>query len=101
MNLVSLFFVADYDQKQLSVDVNSMLEDELAWLGNFVPSENPDIRDTDNTLLSGHLKLISTLLTCEGVDKSVVGKHKGSFSASANAGVQDEIVHRAPPLHVS
>ena len=67
----------------MSVDVNSMLEDELAWLGNFMPSDNPEIRETDNTLLAGHLKLIKTLLTCEGVDKKVIGKIKGTLSYTA------------------
>ncbi|XP_035828590.1 LOW QUALITY PROTEIN: ubiquitin carboxyl-terminal hydrolase 24 [Aplysia californica] len=57
------------EQKKLNFDVNSMLEDEIAWLSNFVPSRHTDLRQTDNTLLAGHLKLIRTLLTCEGVDK--------------------------------
>ena len=65
--------ILEYDQKQLSIDVNSMLEDELAWLSNFQPSDNPEIRETDNTLLAGHLKLIKTLLTCEGIDKKTIG----------------------------
>lgn len=53
-----------------------MLEDEVAWLGNFVPSLHPDMSDTDNSLLAGHLKLITTLLTCEGVDEEEHGRWK-------------------------
>lgn len=59
-----------------------MLDDELGWLSNFVPSENPEVRETDNTLLAGHLKLVKTLLTCEGVDKTSVGKYPGSRAKS-------------------
>ncbi len=51
-----------------------MLEDETAWLCNFVPSKNPELHQTDNTLLAGHLKLVKTLLTCDGVDKKDVGE---------------------------
>lgn len=52
------------------VDITRMLEDEINWLVNFVPSENgDDVRLIDNTLLAGHLQLIRTLLTCENVDK--------------------------------
>ncbi|XP_046339329.2 ubiquitin carboxyl-terminal hydrolase 24-like isoform X2 [Haliotis rufescens] len=61
------------DQNRLHVDVGSMLEDEIAWLSNFVPSKNPELNQTDNTLLGGHLKLIKTLLTCEGVQKKDIG----------------------------
>ena len=66
----------EMDQRLLSVDVKSMLEDELAWLSNFVTSENIENRETDNTLLAGHLKLIKTLLTCEGINKRDVGRFK-------------------------
>lgn len=63
------------DQNRLMVDARRMLEDEVAWLVNFVPSENGgDIRLTDNTLLAGHLHLIQTLLTCEHVDKVDAGQ---------------------------
>ncbi|KAL5016318.1 hypothetical protein ScPMuIL_005907 [Solemya velum] len=57
------------DLTKFQIDVMPMLEDELAWLSNFVPSDNADLRETDNCLLAGHLKLIKTLFTCEGVDK--------------------------------
>ena len=51
-----------------------MLEDEIAWLRNFEITSNPDLIDADNLLLAGHLKLIRTLFTCEGVDKEEFGK---------------------------
>lgn len=62
------------DQKKLSLEIPTMLEDEINWLGNFVPSTNVDLSDTDNSLLAGHLKLIKTLFTCEGVDKEEFGR---------------------------
>lgn len=62
------------DQGKLQMNPTSMLEDEVAWLGNFVPSIHPDMSDTDNSLLAGHLKLITTLLTCEGVDPEENGR---------------------------
>ena len=61
-----------------------MLEDEIAWLSNFVPSEHPDLKDTDNQLLAGHIKLIKTLFTCEGVDKAEYGKCSISFNPFPN-----------------
>ncbi|GFO40772.1 ubiquitin carboxyl-terminal hydrolase 24, partial [Plakobranchus ocellatus] len=61
------------EQRSLNIDLESMLEDELAWLSNFVTSRHSDLQQTDNTLLAGHLKLIRTLLTCEGVDKAEHG----------------------------
>ena len=69
----NIFPVSEYEQKQLTVDISSMLEDEMAWLANFQPSGNPELRETDNTLLAGHLKMIKTLLTCEGLDKKAIG----------------------------
>jgi ubiquitin carboxyl-terminal hydrolase 9/24 len=51
-----------------------MLEDEIAWLRNFEITSNPDLIDADNLILAGHLKLIRTLFTCEGVDKEEFGK---------------------------
>lgn len=50
-----------------------MLEDEINWLDNFVPSEHLDVRETDDTLMAGHLRLIQTLLTCEGINKEEFG----------------------------
>ncbi|XP_067939467.1 ubiquitin carboxyl-terminal hydrolase 24-like [Watersipora subatra] len=54
----------------LEMNVLSHLEDELAWLGNFQPScKRGSDASTDDILLTGHLRLVSCLLTCEGVDK--------------------------------
>lgn len=68
LTLFALLIVAEEDQGKLKMNPTSMLEDEVAWLGNYVPSPHPDLSDTDNSLLAGHLKLITTLITCEGVD---------------------------------
>ncbi|XP_050400806.1 ubiquitin carboxyl-terminal hydrolase 24 isoform X1 [Patella vulgata] len=62
-----------HQQKKLQIDVVSMLEDELGWLSNFVPSRHVELNITDNTLLAGHLKLIKTLFTCEQVNKIEMG----------------------------
>lgn len=51
-----------------------MLEDEIAWLTNFTPCESPFKQETDNALLAGHLHLMQTLFTCEGVNKESFGK---------------------------
>lgn len=73
--MLSIHCVLVDDQNRLMVDARRMLEDEVTWLVNFVPSENGgDIRLTDNTLLAGHLHLIQTLLTCEHVDKVDAGR---------------------------
>lgn len=61
------------EQAQYQVDIPGMLEDELAWLSNFVPTEHPDLKETDNLLLAGHIKLIRTLFTCEGICKEENG----------------------------
>ena len=66
--MFALLIVLEEDQGKLKMNPTSMLEDEVAWLGNYVPSPHPDLSDTDNSLLAGHLKLITTLITCEGVD---------------------------------
>ena len=72
LTAVSHLFTAESRQLQLAVNIPSMLDDEIGWLNNFVPSEQT--RDTDNMLLAGHLRLIHTLLTCEGVDKREIGE---------------------------
>ena len=51
-----------------------MLEDEIAWLSNYVPSPSSDLSETDNILLAGHLKMIRTLFTCEGIDREEFGR---------------------------
>lgn len=52
----------------------SMLEDEVVWLGNFVFFIYFDMLDIDNSLLVGYFKFISILLICEGVDLEENGK---------------------------
>uniref|UniRef100_A0A2C9KAF6 Ubiquitinyl hydrolase 1 n=1 Tax=Biomphalaria glabrata TaxID=6526 RepID=A0A2C9KAF6_BIOGL len=61
------------EQQKLGLHPMSMLDDEVIWLCNFVPSRNGELSQTDNTLLAGHLKLMRTLATCEGVEKSSYG----------------------------
>jgi hypothetical protein len=60
-------------QQKLQLEIPRMLEDELDWLSAFVPSENAEAQDIDNLVIAGHLRLIRTLLTCEGVDKKSIG----------------------------
>ena len=69
---LDLGFAAD-DQRQLQLNVVSMLSDEVDWLRNFVTSQNEHVHETDNLLLAGHLNLLHTLLTCDGVDKTLSG----------------------------
>lgn len=52
----------------------SMLEDEVVWLGNFVFFIYFDMLDIDNSLLVGYFKFISMLLICEGVDLEENGR---------------------------
>ena len=66
--------ISEKDQESLQIDVNSVLEDELGWLANYNPSDNPEGHEIDNIMLAGHLRLIKTLLTCEGVNKEDYGK---------------------------
>jgi len=65
--------IAVRDQTKLQLNIEHMLEEEIGWLTNFVPSDDVVRRDTDNTLLAGHLCLIRTLLTCDNVNKIDAG----------------------------
>jgi len=65
------------EQESMQLNTRTMLEDEIVWLSNFVPSEGGSMSEIDNALLAGHLQSIRTLLTCAGVDK----KHFGKSSA--------------------
>ncbi|TRY69996.1 hypothetical protein TCAL_02811 [Tigriopus californicus] len=58
------------EQKEFEVNAKTMIDDELTFLQNFTVSN----RFEDCTLLAGHLKLVETLLTCEGIDKKKLGK---------------------------
>ncbi|KAK2177004.1 hypothetical protein NP493_624g01033 [Ridgeia piscesae] len=62
------------DQRHLQLNVVSMLSDEIDWLRNFVTSQNEHVHETDNLLLAGHLTLLNTLLTCDGIDKTLSGE---------------------------
>lgn len=74
--LISLMFLPHTVsmQEKLQLDVPRMLDDELDWLSAFVPSENSEAHEIDNLIIAGHLRLIKTLLTCEGVDKKRIGR---------------------------
>lgn len=71
--IVYIDVFSEIEQLNLDVKVDSMLEDEVGWLQNFVPSDNDTIAETDNYLIAGHLKLIRTLLTCQKVNKREYG----------------------------
>lgn len=66
-------------QDKCGVDPKGMLEDEIGWLSNFeVPTsaeyaESSSARVLDNTLLTGHLRLIKTLIACPDIDKKKIG----------------------------
>ncbi|XP_064477292.1 ubiquitin carboxyl-terminal hydrolase 24-like isoform X2 [Ornithodoros turicata] len=62
------------DRQGLFVDVSQMLEDEIAWLHSFSPSENLRDQETDSTLMTGHFKFIRTLIFCNEDRKDEVGK---------------------------
>lgn len=64
----------DYDQKRLHIDPKQMVEDEVSWLQSFSTSSSPHLQAADSALLSGHFRLIKTLLTCDGVRKEEAGK---------------------------
>ncbi len=57
------------DQALLEKNAQSMVDDELNFLQNFTLCN----RYRDCCLLSGHLRLLEALLTCEGVEKKQVG----------------------------
>jgi len=67
-------------QKACGVDELQSLEEEISWLTEFeIPTsseyaESHVARCLDNTLLTGHLRLISTLVASPKVDKKDVGK---------------------------
>jgi ubiquitin carboxyl-terminal hydrolase 9/24 len=63
-------------EKQDILDINAkqFLTEELTWLSTYtVSSTSNELRQIDNILFMGHLKLIRTLLTCENIDKNEVG----------------------------
>ncbi|XP_076051171.1 ubiquitin carboxyl-terminal hydrolase 24-like isoform X2 [Oratosquilla oratoria] len=72
------------EQETLGVNAAQMLEDEVCWLSNFTSTreaarERPEsgiaaLRQADNILLAGHLRLITALLSCWGVDAAECGQ---------------------------
>jgi len=70
---VSFFCDSAAELENLQLNVRSMLDDEIAWLGNFVPSEAGSLSEVDNSLLAGHLRFIRTLFACSSIDKSLFG----------------------------
>lgn len=50
-----------------------MVEDEVTWLQTFSTSSQASLQAADSALLSGHFRLIKTLLTCDGVRKEEAG----------------------------
>ncbi|XP_070563005.1 ubiquitin carboxyl-terminal hydrolase 24-like isoform X2 [Ptychodera flava] len=69
-----LHSLSNADQKTLQINCSSMLEDETAWLDNFDPSEQYENIETDEIILTGHLRLLNTLFTCDGIDKKKFSK---------------------------
>ncbi len=59
------------DQAEMEESAHSMLEDELTFLHNYAPCS----RREDCTLLQGHLRLVESLLSAEGISTDEVGKN--------------------------
>eukprot|EP00090_Calanus_glacialis_P047045 TRINITY_DN9530_c0_g1_i3.p1 TRINITY_DN9530_c0_g1~~TRINITY_DN9530_c0_g1_i3.p1 ORF type:complete len:2633 (-),score=502.34 TRINITY_DN9530_c0_g1_i3:271-7929(-) len=57
------------EQDILQANSVQMIEDEITWLFNFSPCN----KTNDSTLLAGHIKLVKSLLSCQGVNKKEVG----------------------------
>lgn len=55
------------EQSVYGIDLSKMLNDEVKWLIYFTPTKN--LKDIDNILLTGHLRLTRALLTCETANK--------------------------------
>ncbi|KAB7497647.1 Ubiquitin carboxyl-terminal hydrolase 24, partial [Armadillidium nasatum] len=71
-------------QDILNINASQMIEDEIVWMLNFTSTreatrERPEsgialLRNAENLLVAGHLKLISSLLSCENIDKMKCGE---------------------------
>lgn len=59
------------EQSAFSIDISKMLNDEVNWLIYFTPTKN--LKHIDNILLTGHLCLTRSLLTCETSNKADIG----------------------------
>ena len=60
------------EQCSYSIDLAKMLNNEIHWLLSFTPTKS--LKEIDNILLTGHLCLIRSLLTCETANKSDIGE---------------------------
>lgn len=60
------------DQATYGIDLNKMITDELNWLSHFAPTKS--LKHIDNVLLTGHLCLLKSLLTCATAPKADVGE---------------------------
>ena len=58
------------EQDLLGENAHQMMEDELTFLNNFTLCHRLHI---DCILIAGHLRLMEALVTCDGIDKTVVG----------------------------
>jgi len=67
-----LFFVAVQEQERLQVDVEKKLDVEMDWLHNIEIEEHSG--EEMQMLLAGHLKLVTALFSCEGIDKRKYGQ---------------------------
>ena len=59
------------EQNLLGENACQMMEDEITFLNNFTTCHRLQI---DCVLIAGHLRLMESLVTCDGVDKTAVGK---------------------------
>ena len=55
------------EQEVLQAHAANMVEDETTWLFNFSPCNNVTL---DSVLLSGHINLLKSLLSCQGNNTS-------------------------------
>lgn len=66
-----LEFLTVQEQRLMKIDPTKMINTEIQWLLNFECGTN---LENEAPLLAGHLKLMKTLFTCEGVDKRRLGE---------------------------
>jgi len=65
-------FASVQDQERLQVNVEKKLNVELDWLRNIEIEEHSG--EEMQMLLAGHLKLVTALFSCEGIDKKIYGQ---------------------------
>ncbi len=59
------------EQSAYSIDIKKMLNDEVNWFTSFTPTKS--LKHLDNILLTGHLNITRSLLTCETANKADIG----------------------------